>query len=152
MDLVNSQMKLEARQAMKDIFDTFKRTKPVVFYKTAKEEVTFFDPNYNADFMEMNQAPSIQSTSVSKAFYVRIWYMDRQEYNSYLKDSSDLNVKVSQFYNRIKIQMELDAFEFLKDTERFTFEGEKYTISESWKRVGILGEFQFYEIILMRVP
>ena len=48
--------------------------------------------------------------------------------------------------------MELDAFEFLKDTERFTFEGEKYTISESWKRVGILGEFQFYEIILMRVP
>jgi len=151
MNLFTDDMKAAARAAMKDVFDTFKRDKQLSFYKTQNEEVTFFDPEYNADFMEMSQAPSITSTSVCKKFSVRIWYLDRQEYQHYLRDSSDLNVKVGQFYNKIKIQMEEDAFLFLQSTERFVFENEKYTIQDSWRRIGILGEFQYYEIVLSRV-
>ena len=72
MNLFTDDMKAAARAAMKDVFDTFKRDKQLSFYKTQNEEVTFFDPEYNADFMEMSQAPSITSTSVCKKFSVRI--------------------------------------------------------------------------------
>lgn len=145
-------MRLDAKNAMQDIFDTFKRSKPLRFYKTQKEEVVFFDPNYNADFMEMNQAPSIVSTSTYKDFYVRVWYLDMQEYSPFLQGGKDLNIKVGQFYNRIKIQMEKDAYDYLKDTEKFEFESEKYVRESGWRGIGIFDEFQFYEIILIRVP
>lgn len=152
MNLLNSQMKLDAKNAMQDIFDTFKRSKPLRFYKTQKEEVTFFDPNYNADFMEMNQASSVISTSTYKDFYVRVWYLDMQEYSPFIQGGKDLNIKVGQFYNRIKIQMEKDAYDYLKDTEKFEFDSEKYVKESGWKSVGIFDEFQFYMVTLIRVP
>jgi hypothetical protein len=151
MNVLNDQMKLEAKNAMKDIFDTFKRSKPLRFYKTQKEEVVFFDPNYNADFMEMNQASSVLSTSTYKDFSVRVWYLDLQEYSPFIQGGNDLNIKAGQAYNRIKIQMEADAYEYLKGTEKFEFDSEKYAMQSSWRRIGIFDEFQFYEITLIRL-
>lgn len=151
-NLINQYLKTEATQAMKDIFDSFKRQLPLRFYKMQNEEVMIHDPNYNADFMEMEQAPSITSTAVYKDFYVRVWYLDLQKHDSFLRGGDDLNVKVKQFYNRVRIQMEADAFEYLKSSQRFIIADEKYSIEQSWKRVGILDSFQFYEIVLSRVP
>ena len=101
--------------------------------------------------MEINQAPSITSTSTYKDFYVRVWYLDLQEYSPFIQGGNDLNIKAGQAYNRIKIQMEADAYEYLKGTEKFEFDSEKYAMQSSWRRIGIFDEFQFYEITLIRL-
>ncbi len=146
MDLISSALKTEMATAMQNIFDSFKRTEPITFYKTAAQTVTVHDPDFNADFDVTENTIASQSQS----FYCRVWPEERQEFSTNV-EGGDFGVNTRALYNRIRIQMESDAFEYLKDTEVFIWYDEKYRLEESWKRIGILGTVQFYEAVLRRV-
>lgn len=150
MNLASTDIKLGAARAMKDIFDTFKRSTPLRFYKLANEHVNVFDPLYNGEIEDFNENSNITQTAQYSDFYVRIWYASNQEGKNFISGNDDLGVRIKLDYNVLKIQMEADAFEFLKDTVRFTIFNEEYEILSPWRRLGILGEFQFYEIVLKR--
>lgn len=150
MNLASGPIRDLAAKAMKDLFDTFKRSNPLRFYKLANEVVNIFDPLYNGEIQDFSENANITQTAQYSDFYVRIWYANKQEGSNFIPGGDDLGVRIKQDYNVIRIQMESDAFEFLKDTVKFTILGEEYEILRPWRRIGILGDFQFYEIVLQR--
>jgi hypothetical protein len=151
MDLIGDLLKNEVNQAMTNVFDSFARTEPVVFYKTSTAEVTAYDPNFNGGFQQIDSLDTVTSETVSQSFICRVIYLDRQDYNTFIEGGEDVGVNGKTDYNRIKLQCKEDAFNYLRDTERFVFLGEKYAVEETWKRIGVLGAFQHYQITLRRV-
>lgn len=137
----------DANAAMKDLFDTFCRDLPVRFYKTPKE-VIMVDPNYSSDFDGQNNLNL--KTAQYQEFKCRVFYSERQPFDAILK-GNDEQVRGEFFYNSIKIHMELDAFEYLKNTHRFIFDGQTYGFDSSFRGLGILGQINYYEIALKRV-
>lgn len=148
MNLIPAGLQAEISSAMTNIFDSFARNDQITFYKVAAEEVVVFDPNYNSAFPEMIQS---NKTVQSQAFTCRIWYLDRQPFSTFIEGGDDIGVSSQFYHNRIRLQCKEDAFTYLKDTERFVFLSETYQIEETWQRVGTLGSFQFYEVVLKRV-
>lgn len=144
-------MRQSIESAMTDIFDTFARETPVTFYKVAAETVVIHDPDFNADFDEFSESNSITKTAQSESFTCRVWYLDRQEYESFITGGDDPGVRGKFYYNRIRLQFKEDAFTYLKDTQKFIFGDEEYVLEEGWQKIGILNSFQFYEIVIRRV-
>lgn len=151
MDLISEALKNEVSQAMTNVFDSFARTEPVIFFKTPTSEVVIYDPNFNGGFQQVDYLSNVDSEQVSQSFTCRVIYMDRQDYNTFIEGGEDVGVNGKSYYNRIKLQCKPDAFEYLKDSERFVFLGEKYGMEESWKKIGVLGTFQHYQVILRRM-
>jgi hypothetical protein len=151
MNLISAEMRSSIESAMGDIFDTFARDNQVTFYKVASETVVVHDPNYNSDFDEIADFSSVVKTAQSQAFTCRIWYLDRQEHEAFISGGDDPGIRGKFYYNRIRLQFKEDAFNYLKATEKFVFGDEQYIIEEGWQKIGILGSFQFYEIVIRRV-
>lgn len=147
MDLFDQTLKDQIAQIHKNLFDTYKRPTKMRFYMKGLETVVY-DPSFNPDF-DTFEGNLNQYTPVFADFDVCLIYLDRQEYSDFIK-GEDTNIRYKAIYNRIKIQVEEDAFQYLKDAERFVFGDEKYAIELSWRKLGAFS-FQFYEIILQRV-
>lgn len=146
MDLLTPQEKAEAEADIKNLFDTFARTLPVRFYKMPKETVTM-DINYSNDYDQGNKN---LKTPQYQDFKCRVWFLERQGYEN-LVLGNDEQIRGEFLYNRIKLHMELDAFEYLKKTTRFIFDGIQYQLNGSWRGLGLFGDINYYEIILQRV-
>lgn len=151
MNLIDILLKSEVNRVMGDIFDTFARETPVTFYKTPSQEVIVYDANFHGGFQDTFDLSTVTSTVTSQSFTCRIIYLDRQDYSSFIEGGEDLGVNGKFIYNRIRLQCKSDGFEYLKDTERFVFGDEKYTIEESWQKLGVLDTFNIYEVMLRRV-
>lgn len=148
MNLVNSLLTTEVRRAMNDIMDTFSKNASVRFYKQPTAVINVDDPDYNTYFPDES---NIEYTAQYRDFTCRVIYLDKQHYSSLLEGSSDTGIRAKQVYNRIKIQVKADGFDYLKETERFVFWDEEYKVSEPWRRIGILKDDQVYQIILERI-
>jgi len=151
MDLIGDLLKNEINQAMTNIFDTFARESQVTFYKMPNQEVVALDPNFHGGFSSTFDLSTVTSAENSQSFTCRVIYLDRQEYSPNIEGGEDAGVNGKFLHNRIRLQCKEDAFEYLKDTERFTFSDEKYALEAPWERLGVLGTFQCYQIILKRV-
>ncbi len=149
MNLIDAALTADAASAMQNIFDSFKRTDPITFYKNPEKTFVSFDPSFDPDFPE--HSSSFTETTQSQSFQCRVWYLDQQPMDKFVGGGEETGVKSEALYNRVKMQMEPDAFEFLKDSVRFILWGEEYQIFQTWRRIGILGSIQFYEVILQRV-
>lgn len=150
MNLVDTDLAAEISSAMDNIFDTFKRSELIRFYQLPSQTVAVVDPLFNPDFDNFS-TQFIEQEPVYEEFEARIWYEDRQEFSTIINGGEDLGVRAKQYYNRIKVQVKEDAFNYLQDTVKFIFLNEEYVISESWRRIGILGNFTRYQVILSRV-
>ncbi len=151
MDLIGDLLKNEINQAMTNVFDTFARESQVTFYKMPNQEVVALDPNYHGGFDRPFDLLTVNSTENSETFTCRVIYLDRQEYSSIVEGGEDAGVNGKFLHNRIRLQCKEDAFSYLKDTERFSFLDEKYALEAPWERLGVLGTFQCYQVILKRV-
>lgn len=151
MNLIDTNLKNEISSAMDDLFDTFKKSNQVRFYKMPEQAVIVADSNYNPDFDEFSVRSNIVQEAVYSDFDARIWYEDRQEFSTIVNGGEDPGIRIKQFYNRVKIQVKEDAFNYLKDSIKFVIFDEEYKISESWRRIGFLDTFNRYQVILQRV-
>lgn len=153
-NLISPNLKLAALSAMKNIFDTYKRSDAIKFYKTESKTILMVDPDYNYNFGFSSQPQfnkKISNETTLESFRVRIWYLDEQTVEFGTQGRDDLDIKYKQFWGKIKIQMEQDAFDYFQGVERVLFLDEEYKINKDIRNIGILGEFQYYEIILERV-
>lgn len=146
-DLLNSNMRAQIELARQDIFDTFKSRLPVRFYKTETKTVVINDPNFNADFDIIN-TDNITLTAVYSDFYVRIHFLQYQPLENSFAGDQNITAKAKNSWGRIRIQMEQDAFDYLKETERFVYNGYNWKINEDFREVRVFGTTKFYEIIL----
>jgi hypothetical protein len=144
---IPSDLQTEGAAAMEFLFDFYKRENKVRFYKSASEVVVSEDPNWNSDF-ENEYATNIVKTSQYEEFDCRIWFL--KDYplirNIDGDDNASLNVAIPK--GKVRLQMRLDGYEYLKDSKTFWIEGAKYVASSDFRRVGIFSEFQLYEILL----
>lgn len=141
----------EINSAMKSVFDTFKRNEPFYFYKPAEEEVIIFDENFNADLQEYNN-PNAEYTVQAQPFYCRVIYPKRENtLETSMAGGANLQIKGLQDLGIIYLQMEEDAYDYIKDSIRFTFMGDKYEKFTSPRKLGILGTFNIFQITLKKV-
>jgi hypothetical protein len=151
-DLISAEFKTEISGVMKDLFDTFKRTTQITAFKSAAEVVVLQDPDYIPGFRESNQVTTdITKTSQSRLFDARIWYLDLQPLKGFVQGGSQVQTKFEHSWGRVKLQVEKEAFDYLRTAERFYIYDEEHRIDEGFRRVGILGAIEFYECILERV-
>ena len=149
MNWLTDDLKNEIIQNHKNIFDTWKRGDKIRFYKKAKE-VFVYNPQYMSDFDEQAGNSNLKTEDYVD-YDVCLTFLDRQELSNFLP-GEDTNVRFKAINSRIKVQVEASAFEDLKAAERFTFQGEKYALEAPWRGLGMFDQFQFFEVILMRVP
>jgi len=131
-----------------EAFDTYKRSVQFTFYGTA-QEVVFSDPNYLYEFDSLDNQQN-EMTAVSASFDCCLIYLLRQEFADFIK-GEDTNIRYNAVYNRIRLQVKEEAFESLKNAERFVFGDEHYAIEQSWRKLGSLRNFIIYEITLQRI-
>jgi hypothetical protein len=143
--------KAEVSAVMKDIFDTFKRETALRFYKPSIEHVVIFDPNFNSDLQEYSD-PNVTLTEQYSDFYCRIIYPKAADtFSTFIGGGENIQAKAEQDFGLLNIQMEADAYEYVKDTIRFTFMGDNYRKISSTRKLGILGTFNLYQLNLKKV-
>lgn len=142
-----------ANSAMDNIFDTFKRTLPVRFYKIQNEVIVSEDPDYMPDFDRLPSYSGITETGNYQDFDARIIYLTKVDNPSFVPGGDDLTVKARQNYSKIKMQIKASGsgYSWLKDAERFTFNNEKYQIDEGWRGIGMFGDINYYSVVLSKV-
>lgn len=148
----NAALIASANTAMNNIFETYKRSNPVRFYKTQTEVIVYEDPNYMPDFDQV-YSTGILRTGQYCDFDARIIYLTKVDNPSFVGGGDDLNVKTRQNYSEIKMQIKASGsgYAWLKDSERFLFNGEKYQVSENWRGIGMFGDINYYSIVLSKV-
>lgn len=136
---------------MLDVFDTYKRTQPVRFYKVQNETIVLDDPNVIADFYNDANYSGIVNSGIYQDFDARIIYLTKVQEQEFIPGGKETQVRGKQLYGKIKMIVQSGAFNYLKDTERFKFLNTQYKIDEAWRGVGILGDINYYSIVLSRV-
>jgi hypothetical protein len=143
--------KTEVASVMKDIFDTFKRETPLRFYKPSIEHVVIFDENFNSDLQEYSD-PNVTLTEQYTEFYCRIIYLKAADtFSTFIGGGENITAKAEQDFGLLNIQMESDAYEYVKDTIRFTFMGDNYRKIPPIRKLGVLGTFNLYQLNLKKV-
>jgi len=129
-------------------FDTYKRAVKFKFYLEASE-VVVSDPNFLYEFDSLDSSINELEEQVFE-FDCCLIYLLRQEYSDFIK-GDDTNIRFKAPYNRIKIQVKEEAWEALKNAERYVFGDESYAIEQSWRKLGAFQNFNIFEITLQRI-
>lgn len=134
----------EAAQAMSMVFDTFKRTNSVTFYKTPAQEIIVQDSEYNADFWNpYNTGVTETASGQSGTYECRVIWPRAQEVAKMFGD----DVKLSAPKGVVRIQMETGAYDFFQDTKAVFVEGEKYVQHGDLRRLGVFSSYNCFEFV-----
>ena len=144
-----AEIQSQCNAAMDYVFEHFKRTQKVTFYKSAAEEIVVNDSSWNSDFSDPYAANIIQ-TAQSRDVSCRIWYFKDSEVLKSLDGDENINLKISYPIGKVRIQVKAEDFEWLKGAKSFYILNEKFVKESDWRGVGMLGEINRYEIILRR--
>jgi len=145
--MIPPDLKAQGMAAMDFIFDFFKRENKVTFYKSASEVIISNDPEWNSDFGD-SYSNNIVKTVEKAEFECRIWYVKNAPELKFVDGTENVSLAVAYPKGKVKIQMRRDAFDWLNEVKSFWVEGEKYDNVTDKRRIGIFGEYQFYEITL----
>lgn len=152
MNLLSSTDLAIARTAMQDVFDTFKRSDPLRFYKVQNEIIIAQGPDYLHDFYNMQGYYSgIASSGNYVDIEARVIYLRNVDAATFVNGGEDLQIKARQDYGKIKIQIPSGNLQDLKDADRFWFNGQKYHKEENWRGLGIFGSLDYYSLTLSEV-
>lgn len=129
-------------------FDSYKRDVQFTFHLKPKE-VVVSDPAFDYEF-DYDEPRNNEIVTQRASFDVCLTYLKRQEFADFLK-GEDTSVRFKSMQNRVRIQVKEEAFQYLKDAERYVFGDEVFAVESAFRKMGSLGTFIIYEIILQRV-
>lgn len=142
--------KPQITQAMQDVFDTYKRKEPFTFYKMSQEDVVILDPDFNADLQEYD-AVNTNLVEQSATFYCRVIFPKRESTLHSSIPNLSIPINAEQDFSEVSLQVEEDAYLYIKDAIRFSFLGENYQKMSPIRKLGFLDTFTLYQIYLKRV-
>lgn len=150
-NLVNSQLKAAAEQAMKNVFDTFKRSTQVTAYKNLNQKTVLIeagDQEYITGFKQFNQTKENfrETASESSSFDARIIWLE-QPTKGFIQGDGNIEAKFKHNWGKFKITVEQDGYDFMKDCSRFYFNGVRYQLEDGFRQLGILDQLQYYQAI-----
>ena len=148
MSFFNAATKARVDAIHLEAFDSYARSVQFTFYGAARE-VVVEDPNFLYEFDSIDSQTN-EMTAVSASFDCCLIYLLRQEFADFAK-GEDTNIRYKAVYNRIRLQVKEEAFESLKNAERFVFGEEQYAIEQAWRKLGSFGNFIVFELTLQRI-
>lgn len=152
MNLIGADLKASITSAMKDIYDSFARSVTFYVYKMPEETVVSLDAEYNGDWGVGNSDVTVEE--VKQSFRVRMWYLDyEQQFKSFFIPGKEMEgARFIRELGQIKIQLEQDAYDFIRGATRVVIFDENYIISSDVKKIGTVDDFVYYTFILKKQP
>lgn len=143
--LISDSQKNTIKAIIDDIHETFARN--ITVYEEGRKVLIAASSEYNGIYGKTNSGQtSTTKTIVSHTVKARIKYINAREQN--LSDSevaSQLGIELIE--GSVRITVDADGFEILKEAKRCEFEGRKYTINSKGNPTGIFGP-QYYHFYL----
>ena len=144
MSLIDDANKSDMENVMKSIHDTFARE--IKFIKDAQRIILSTDPNYNYLYKSVRGSVStIKREITEKVFKARILYVGRQE-EGLFDSEANAQIKVEKNVGEVRIKVDAEAYEYLKDTKRLELDGRLFTVSSDERPHGLFTPqfFTFY--------
>lgn len=135
--LISDSDKATLQLVMKDLHDTFARD--VVIWKTAKQTIISTNPEHNMFFESAPINDNVQNVPVSGTFKARILYGVKQSRKQFFvreghgEDQINAELEVGQ----VRIKLEADGANFIKDAVRVTLDGEIFNVDTSSRPHGL---------------
>jgi len=142
-------LQAEGTKAMNLIFDTFKRSEVMTFYKSAKKEIVGSDSQYNADF-DNPYVSSIVREGQKREFECRVIWLNEEEIQNAFPGIDNSSVKVKMPKGVVRIQLKTEAYDFFKDVNAVFLGEDKFIVYSDMRKVGIFGDYDFFEILAIR--
>ena len=138
MDLIGPADKALFQGVFDDIHDTFKR--PIWTYKDSEVTIISSNPTYNSIYQAAANPSeeNVQINLVKQEFYCRIFYYNQFNRPINVNDSSVLGLETT--VGRVRIKCDNAAYEFIKDSKRFEFDGYKFEIASVARPVGLFNQ------------
>ena len=127
------------------LHDTF--TREITVYKNAKQVIISSSPNFNALYGNVGTSTSIENQTVSQKFMARIHYLKMEEGVASYDEASPQN-KIVFPNGSIRIIVDSDGFEFIKESRKVEFDGKTFSIKSDGLPMGLFAKqhYQFYLI------
>lgn len=138
---LSENQKNNIKSIIDQIHDTFARE--ITVFKIGQRTAISSSPTYNALYRQ--QSSNTSTTEVSKTFFARIKYVDMNE--ELLKNPSPGQDKIILPIGTVKIKVNLEGFNYVKEAKRVELDGRRFSIKSDGKPLGMFGP-QYYEFIL----
>jgi len=143
--LISDSQKNTIKAIIDDIHETFARN--ITVYEEGEKVLIAASSQFNGIYGKTSSgSKSVQKTVVSHTIKARIKYINAREQNlSGGEIKSQLGIELVD--GSVRITVDADGFEILKEAKRCEFEGRKYTIDSKGNPTGIFGP-QYYHFYL----
>lgn len=143
--LISDSQKNTIKAIIDDIHETFARN--ITVYEEGEKVLIAASSQFNGIYGKTSSGSnSVQKTVVSHTIKARIKYINAREQNlSGGEIKSQLGIELVD--GSVRITVDADGFEILKEAKRCEFEGRKYTIDSKGNPTGIFGP-QYYHFYL----
>ena len=143
--LISDSQKNTIKAIIDDIHETFARN--ITVYEEGEKVLIAASSQFNGIYGKTSSgSKSVQKTVVSHTIKARIKYINAREQNlSGGEIESQLGIELVD--GSVRIAVDADGFEILKEAKRCEFEGRKYTIDSKGNPTGIFGP-QYYHFYL----
>lgn len=143
--LISESQKTTIKAIIDDIHETFARN--ITVYEEGIKVLIAASSEYNGIYGKTGGGEtSTTKTVVSHTIKARIKYIDAKEQNL-AGGGVDSQLDIDLIDGSVRITVDENGFEILKEAKRCEFEGRKYTINSKGNPTGIFGP-QYYHFYL----
>jgi len=140
--LISESQKNTIKNIIDDIHETFARN--ITVYEEGEKVLIASSSEFNGIYGRTSGGQrTTQRTIVSHTINARIKYINADK--DVINDSSQLGIEFID--GLVRITVDLDGFQILKEAKRCEFEGRKYIINSKGNPTGIFGP-QYYHFYL----
>tara|TARA_E500000318_G_scaffold109916_3_gene124053 strand:- start:261 stop:719 length:459 start_codon:yes stop_codon:yes gene_type:complete len=140
--LISDAQKTTIKAIIDDIHETFART--ITVYEEGERVLIAASSTYNGIYGKTEGGnSSVSRTVVSHALKARIKYIDAKE--EMLADGQiNSQLDISLINGSVRITVDSDGYDILREAKRCEFEGRKYEIVSKGQPTGIFGPQYFH--------
>ena len=127
-----------------DLHDTFARD--IKFIKDSQKIILSTNPNYNYLYKNTKgQMSSVKNKIIQTTMKARILYVGRQNEDVF-DGEAGAQIKVDKHVGEVRVKVNKDGYDFLKDAKRCELDGRKFTISSDERPHGLFSPryYTFY--------
>lgn len=141
------------KRGLQSVFNKFHQTFTREIYAYKDDEITVLseNPDYIQIFGAENpQQPQIKRSLVKQSFKVRVFFPPKKQTQSdaNFNDAQALKLRIDD--NKVRIKVDKEAYEFLKQQKRIEIYGGIYEFDNSGQPIGLF-DFDFFEFYLKKI-
>jgi hypothetical protein len=140
--LISTARQNAVTKVLKDLHDTF--SKEVIAYKNAVAVCNAPSSSYNSIYDNAGPSTSVTYTEIKQTFMARIYFVKSDQeffYNGRGLNGSNDKLILPQGF--VKIIVEQDAYEFIKESRKVEFDGVLYSVRSAGNHANPEGLFNY---------